>query len=119
MAPAVGHATLTARVISIDRIVSRSGKTALVASLDCTHLSLLHFTAALHSNQVKQRKRGKRGLPASRLRMRTCIVDEQGDRQSVEVQIGFVNPLDAGAIVSVAERADLRLEVGTVIEFAI
>ena len=107
---------LNAKVTHADRIVSRDGKVALVLALDCPYLTLLHFTSALGSNQVKQRKRSKKGLPELKLQLRTSLIVD-GERRPVDAEIGFVSPVDASAIVSMAEVPGLTPSVGSTLEF--
>ncbi len=109
---------LNAKVTHIDRVVSRDGRVALVLALDCPYLTLLHFTSALGSNQVKQRKRSKKGLPESKLQLRTSLVTD-GERQPVDAEIGFVSPLDANAIVSISEAPGNSPRIGSTLEFTL
>lgn len=109
---------LNARVTHVDRIAARDGRVAFVLGLDCRYLTLLHFTAGLGSNQVKYRKRSKKGLPESKLEFRTWLV-AGGEKRPVDVEVGFVSPLDANAIVSIAELPGVTPSVGDTLEFAL
>ena len=91
-----------ASVTQVDRVVLGDGKVAYVLELDCPYLALIHFTSALGLNQVKRRKRSKRGLPDSKRRLQTSLITD-GERTRVNVEIGFVSPLDAPAVVSMPE----------------
>jgi hypothetical protein len=114
----VDEHVLNARVTHVDRVVSRGGRVALVLALDCSYLTLLHFMSALGTNQVKQRKREKKGLPASTLRLRTSLVVD-GERRAVDAEIGLVSPLDANAVVSIAEMPGFTPAIGSTLEFSL
>lgn len=116
--PPFDEQILAARVLDVDCIVKRGKAAAFVLSLDCPYLTLIHFTAHLGSNQVKQRKRVKKGLPKSKLRLAVSLVGGSG-RQRVDVEIGFVSPLEANAIVAIADAPGIVPSVGDTLEFAI
>jgi hypothetical protein len=114
----VSEHVLNTKVTHVDRIVSRDGRVALVLALDCPYLTLLHFTSALGSNQMKQRKRSKKGLPESKLRLQTSLITD-GQRRPVDAEIGFVSPLDANAIASISEVPGNSPRIGSTLEFTL
>jgi hypothetical protein len=80
---------------------------------------MLHLEQHLAPNQVKSRKRHKKGLPAAKRVMLVQLHQPSGGRIEVCAHLAMSAPLDAPATITMElARADL-LPVGSVLEFEV
>jgi hypothetical protein len=112
-------ASLKAKITDVDSCTLHSGELVSYATLNASYVTLVNFTSDLGTNQVKSRKRKRRGLPTSQKSISIWLHASGSRSVKLEGEIGFVAPMDAPAIVLLrVERPDQVL-IGDTLEFEI
>jgi hypothetical protein len=112
---------LKARAVRIRESHLRDERCVYSVGLDVSYLSVLPFQRPLESNRpASRRKRRKTGLPGNRfLEFQVWIGRGPDSLRQVKAELGFSDPLDAPAVLSVEAEEARDIREGDLVELRI
>lgn len=111
--------SLRTAITRAEEVRLRDGQTFVLVELDVPYLRVLHFERSIGTNQVKSRKRRKKGMPENRRALTIWLHRPSCERVAVRGSLSLIHPLDGPAKLGLRLASVNDVPEGSIIEFMV